>query len=519
MLEQLSACLPLLIGGPRDAPERQRSLRAAIDWSYELLDHEETRVFNGLAVFNGGIASEACTAICGSARSTLESLADKNLLVRDAGVPGRFLLLETIREYALDRLQRVGALDEMRRRHAEYFVALAEQAEPELRGPSQHEWLAHLDAEQGNIAVVFAWAADVGERDVPLRLGAALWRYWEARGSIGDARRQLEDALAVSPDRTLEARPAALFASGRMALRQGDLDHARAVFIEGRSLFAAAGEVGGVALCTAGLGWIAHVIGPVDQAVTLCREAVEVARESDEGWIVADALNNLGVALRSEGDLQGSREALEESLSLRRQIGDLEGVTAGLNGLALIAIAQDDFDSAEKLFGEAFAVSERRGDLFYVAAEDVVLAYLAFGRGDFIRATALSVSALESCRQHGYRQFSAYALETLAGVAAAEGRLRDAGRLLGAALALAEQIGRSPTPGRSGSARNDGVTYDWEARAVKLVLQRAARQLGRRAWDAALEEGRRLEFDDAHAFAAEWTALDEREADVAQHAP
>src|SRR6185295_17328618 len=154
-----------------------------------------------------------------------------------------------------------------------------------------------------------------------------------------------------------------------------------------------------------------------------------------------DALNNLGVALRSAHDLEGSEVALEESLAIRRRIGDLEGVTAGLNGLALNALAEDDFDRAEVLFREAFAVSERRGDLFYEAAKRIVFAYVAFGRGDYGRATVLSVLALDACRENGYQQFAAYALETLAGVAAAEGRPRHAARLLGAAIAISERIG------------------------------------------------------------------------------
>jgi predicted ATPase/DNA-binding SARP family transcriptional activator len=516
LLEQLESRLPVLVGGPRDAPERQRSLRAAIDWSYDLLDSTERRAFERLSVFSGGCTADAFAAVCEADASTLESLVERNLVVREpAGVP-RFWLLETIREYGLERLQDSGALDEVRRRHAEFFAAFAERAEPELRGPEQLGWLSRLDAEQSNISAAFAWALDAGQFDLPLRIGGCLWRYWEARGSISEARRRIDDALARSAGHASDARSAALFASGRMALRQGHLDHARTVFAEGRNLFEAADDKGGIALCTAALGWVAHVVGPADESVGLCQAAVELARESGEEWVIADALNNLGVALRTAGDLTGSRAALEESLALRRSIGDLEGITAGLNGLALIAIAEDDFDEAEKLFGEAFAISEKRDDLFYAAAKSVVFAYLAFGRGDLHGATTLSVRALETCRQNGYQQFMAYAFETLAGVAAAEGRLRQAGRLLGAAISIAERIGRAGELGgaTTGTTQRDGVTYDWEARAVKRVLQDAARKLGSGAWNAAIEEGRELEVDEAHAFAAEWAmSPDERRPD------
>jgi tetratricopeptide (TPR) repeat protein len=406
-------------------------------------------------------------------------------------------MLESLREYALERLRESGELEEIELRHATFFASLAERAEPALRGPDQLAWLGTLDAEQANLWSAFCRGLRMDRPELSLRIGAALWRYWEARGTITEARRRLDDALAATPGDS-KARAAALFASGRMALRQGALDHARDAFIEARRLFEAEDRRDGVALCTAGLGWITHVVGPYDEAVSLCTEAVELARTGAEDWILADALNNLGVALRSAHDLEGSEVALEESLAIRRRIGDLEGVTAGLNGLALNALAEDDFDQAEVLFREAFAVSESRGDLFYEAAKRIVFAYVAFGRGDYGRATVLSVLALDACRERGYQQFSAYALETLAGVAAAEGRLRQAARLLGSAVAISERIGRH-------GPRSNRVVYDWEARAVKQVLERARGELGPREWDTAVREGQRLEPDEALASAVEWT--------------
>ncbi|HET9673273.1 MAG TPA: BTAD domain-containing putative transcriptional regulator [Gaiellaceae bacterium] len=497
LLAQLDARLPVLVGGPCDSPERHRSLRATIDWSYDLLDLQERRLFAKLGVFTGGFTPEACAEICSARESKFESLVEKNLVLREGG---RYTTLETLREYALERLRDTGGLEAMQLRHAEFFVGLAERAEAELRGPAQLTWLTRLDVEQANIWSAFGRALDAGRADLSLRIGAALWRYWEARGVITEARRRLDDALGATAEGGFPSRAPALFASGRMALRQGDLDHAREVFTEGHALFRADERWDGVALCTAGLGWIMHVVGPFDEAVALCRNAVELARGHADEWVLGDALNNLGVALRTAHDLTGSRVALEESLAIRRRIGDLEGVTAALNGLALNALAEDDFDGAESLFGEAFAVSESRGDLFYAAAKSIVFAYVAFGRGDLSRATVLSVRALEACRERGYQQFAAYALETLAGVAAAEGRPRQAARLLGAAVSISERIGRGH--GRS----PNGVVYDWEARAVKEVLDRARRKLGADAWDVAVHEGRLLEADEALASAVEWTA-------------
>jgi predicted ATPase/DNA-binding SARP family transcriptional activator len=504
LLERLGAALPVLVDGPRDMPERQRSLRATLDWSYGLLTGPEARLFRGLSVFHGGFTRDACHAVCDGELSTLESLVEHHLVRREPA-EDRFSMLETIHEYALGKLIDCGEHVDARSTHADYFVALAERAEPALRGAEQVEWLSRLDAAQPNIWAAFGSGLEAGT-DTPLRFGAALWRYWEARGGIGEARQRLDEALARLPEAPSDVRARAFFASGRMALRQGDLDHASVAFEAGRSLFAEIGDSGGMALCTAGLGWVAHVVGPIEAAVEKCREAVELARSSGQAWIVADALNNLGVSLRSVGDLTGSREALEESLLLRRELGELEGVTAALNGLALVAMAEDEFNQAEQLFDEAFAISEERGDVFYVAAQDVVRAYLAFERGDLQRATAFCSRALASCTRYGYIQFSAYALETLAGVAAAEGRPGHAGRLLGSALAISDRL----SAGREGPGRHSGgVAYDWEARAVSRVLEAARREIGTSAWEAAVAEGRTLTVADALASAEEWTSVED----------
>jgi predicted ATPase/DNA-binding SARP family transcriptional activator len=496
LLGQLGARLPILVGGPRDVPERHRSLRRTIDWSYDLLDEDERRLFARLSVFAGGFTAEAAAAVCGGDRPTFDSLVENSLVVRERE---RYSLLETLREYGSERLRDDGTLDDVRLRHAEFFVTFAERAEPELRGLEQLPWLARLDAEQPNIWAAADWGLTTGRANLALRLGGALWRYWEARGSISQARRRLDEVLAAPEARDADARAAALFASGRMALRQGDLEHAASVFAEARSLFEGEGNLDGLALCMAGLGWVAHVVGPLDEAVVLCEEAVALARSSSEEWVLADALNNLGVALRSDRRLEESRQVLEESLTIRRRIGDLEGVTASLNGLALIALADDDFDDADRLFSEAFVVSEQRGDLFYAAAKDIVFAYLAFGRGDLARSTRLAVDALESCRQNGYQQFAAYALETLAGVAAAEGRLRHAARVLGAAVVISERVAGER------ARRSQMVAYDWEARAVKQALEQARNELGADAWEAAMTEGRQLAIEEALAYVAEWT--------------
>jgi predicted ATPase/class 3 adenylate cyclase len=510
MLRRLDRSLKLLTGGRRDADERHRTLQTTIEWSYDLLVRPERELFARLSVFVDGCRIEAAEQVGDpdgapgtDILDALDSLVEKNLLRQRMDPDGepRYWMFETIREYALGCLAESGERDDACKRQAEFFSDLAEQAEPELRARGQLEWLARLDAEQGNLWAAFGWALNAGEFELALRLGSALWRYWEARPSIAEARIRLDEALAESVGQTLESRPKALFASGRIALRQGDLKHARIAFAEGQVLFEATGVKGGMALCIAGLSWIAHVSGSVGEAVTLARKAVRLARASGEEWIIADALNNLGVALRARGDLRGAQRALEESLALRREIGDLEGVTAALSSVALIALAEGDDARADDLFRQAFAISERRGDVFYGVARDVVFGYLAFCRGELARARKLCLRALSLCGKRGYQQFAAYALETLAGVAAAEGRFRQAGRLFGAAVTTSERI-----RGALDEARTTAVGYEWEARAVTRVLDRARHELGSQAWDAAVAEGRGLDAGEALAHASAWTA-------------
>jgi predicted ATPase/DNA-binding SARP family transcriptional activator len=493
LLARMGRRLQLLVGGPRDAPARHRTLRAAIEWSHDLLAAREQRLFARLAVFSGGFTLDAAEAVCGATVEQIAGLRDNGLVSRVGD--DRYGMLETIRELADERLVRSGELAELREKHADYFVALAEDADPALRGPDQLAWLSLLDAEHANVWAALDWAFAAGRPEIPLRVGAALWRYSEARRSIAQARRYLDRALVEGTGAPADVRGRAYFASARLALRQGDLEHARTAFASGEELFRALDDAGGMALCVAGRGWIVHSIGSSGEAVRVCREAVALARSSGEHWIVGDALNNLGVALRTKGDHAGSRAALDESLAIRRAIGDLEGITAGLNGLALLAVASDEIDEAEALFREAFSVSEGRRDLFYDAARDVVLAYVAFARGDVGEAETLSLRALESSRRHGYLQFTAYALELLAGIAAADGRPDDAALLVGCALATAERLGRrSPRDPRPSSP---GVRYDWDARAVKCVLADARREVGVASWKAAVENGRSLGPDEA----------------------
>ena len=268
MLQRLTSRLKLLTGGARDLPERQRTLRATIEWSFALLDQGEQLLFARLAVFSGGRTLEAIEAICDSegdlgveAFDGISSLLDKSLLRQEEGPDGepRFVMLETVHEFTREKLQGSGEAEEIRRAHAEYFLILAEEADPELRGPHQLEWLERLEAEHENMRAALSWASERKEVEVALRLGGALGWFWSMRGYQSEGRRWLEEALAMDGRVSSEVRAMALAGAGWLAENQGDLDRAKEASEEGLELLAnAEREASETKLrLLACLGWVA----------------------------------------------------------------------------------------------------------------------------------------------------------------------------------------------------------------------------------------------------------------------
>jgi len=245
MLQRLGSRLKLLTGGARDLPERQRTLRATIEWSHALLNEGEQVLFGRLAVFSGGRTLEAIEAICDAegdlpveAFEGVSSLLDKSLLRQEEGPGGqpRFVMLETIHEFAREKLGESAEAEQIKRVHAQYFLTLAEEAYPELKGSHQLEWLERLEAEHDNMRAALSWALERKEEEVSLRLGGALWWFWSVRGYYSEGRRWLEEALAIDGHVSPEVRAMALAGAGALASEQGDLDRAQEAYEEGLEL-------------------------------------------------------------------------------------------------------------------------------------------------------------------------------------------------------------------------------------------------------------------------------------------
>ncbi|MGN6699971.1 MAG: ATP-binding protein, partial [Thermomicrobiales bacterium] len=333
LLARLERRLALLTGGGADLPARQQTLRGTLDWSYLLLGPDDQALFARLAVFVGDWTLEAAEAVCGDSGGRaldvltgLESLVSKNLVQHSAGVDSapRLRLLETIREYALERLAASGAQDEaseLFRRHAVYYLALAE-TEPAVRGPAWGAWLARLDQEYDNVRAALGWALDAGETALLLRFGVALRRFWHARGEVSQGRRWLAAALAGDDVPAAELRARAIHTLANLAHYQGDYQQAQALYAESLRLRRAIGDQSGI----------------------------------------AGSLASLAEVHQNQGNYAGTRALHEEALAIWRALGDVRGIGGSLAELGTLACRQGEFPRAAALLEEGLALARRAGD-------------------------------------------------------------------------------------------------------------------------------------------------------------
>jgi len=394
ILDRLERRLPLLTGGARDAPERQRTLRATIEWSYDLLTDEERSLFARLAVFRGGCTLDAADEVVGASLDLIQSLVDKSLL-RHA--EERFWMLETIREYAAERLEIEGDRDGLRQRHADYFLRLAEEAEPHLTGSQQAPWLERLEAEHDNFRLSLDSLRSADRGDEELRLVGALMRFWYVRGFLREGISRLEDALAAHDDQS-QPRLKALFGAGLLAHRLGEYQRAAELGQERLELARQLGDAESVASSMIALGLAADGLGDHERAAAAWVESAELARAGGYTWFLAVAIGNLSELAREQGDYARARAQTEESLGLFRQLGDERKIVESLVRLGIVASREGRSEEAEMLLRESLEYAQARIDkeLAIWCLEE--LAALALSKGHMERAAGL-VGAIERLRQ------------------------------------------------------------------------------------------------------------------------
>jgi non-specific serine/threonine protein kinase len=470
--------LQLLADGPRDLPGRQQTLRAALAWSYELLTADQRALFRRLGVFAGGCTLEAAMAVAAAAPSPeplapsamtadpepeargpepavedgLAALLGDSLLRMEVDPSGeaRYRMLETLREYALERLTAAGESDETRRRHADYFMRLAETAQPQLQtGGQQTVWLGRLDAEHENLRAALAWASGAeGGAETALRLGGALFRFWSLRGYLSEGRHWLDRVVAAGAGAPAPARKKALNAAGLMARLQGDHERAAALHQQCLGLARQQGDPRSIAVSLHNLALVEkHGRADYAKARALYEESLAIWRELGDAWGISGTLNNLGGVAILTGEYADAETALEESLSLCRAIDDVEGIAHALGYLGMAALRQGDAGRAMALVGESLTHYATLGD----------------------------------------RQGVAQCLADLAAVAAARDRSERAARLLGAAASLREAIALPPDPA--------------DRPALEATVAGTRMALGEAGFAAAWEAGRALSLDEAVAEA------------------
>jgi non-specific serine/threonine protein kinase len=395
--ERLEHALPLLTTGARDAPARQRTLREAIAWSYDLLTLHEQKTLRQLAVFGGGWTLEAAEAVAdsgdrGAILETTAALLDDNLLQRErGGGEPRFTMLETIREFAQERLIASGKESAIRQRHADFFVAFAETAAPHLEQATQIDWIPRLEAEHANMRVAVAWLAAHGRSVNVLRIGAALWTFW-FDWHPSEGRAWLEAALAADDEAAL-IRAAALHGAGNLARQTGDPRRGRAHHEEELALRRALGDETGIGKTLLPLGFEAYELDDLARAETLLTESAARLSRSGDTWAYGIALAGLGSVAEVRGDYDRARQHLDASLAIHRARGDQNQIGDTLGSLGWLARAIREYDQAWALFQESLEIDRTLSGGWQIRAGLEALADVAIARGDVLAADDLLAEA------------------------------------------------------------------------------------------------------------------------------
>ena len=456
MLTRLASRLQLLTGGSRDLPQRQQTLRAAIDWSYDLLDAAEQKLFRRLSVFVGGCTLEGAEAVCDTKGDLdldlldgMASMVDKSLVqqVEPARGESRFAMLETIREYALEKLEASGEEALTKRAHAAYCLVLAEEEATEQSGAEGSEWLERFASEHDNFRAALEWLTETGDAEWGLRLGTALFRYWEIREYLAEGRdrlgRLLKLAGAAAPTKL---RMRALFAAGVLAGEQGDYASAEALINESQDIARELGDKTGIAVSLNALAVFARDRGDAATAHILFEASLGLWRELGDEKAVARALSNLANVLKLQGDYDRSRTLYAECLAIFRGLGDRTGVAWSLNYEGDVAHDQGDCAGAQALYEQGLVIFRELGDRWGIAGTLADLGSLAREQRNYPRGHSLYRESIKIFQELEHKRGIARLLECFACSAAAQLQAERSLRLAGAAAALRQNIGAPLTP-------------------------------------------------------------------------
>jgi predicted ATPase/DNA-binding CsgD family transcriptional regulator len=501
MLPRMANRLNLLTGGARDLPTRLQTMRNAIAWSYDLLTPDEQVLFRRLSVFVRGFTLEAAEEVASGGDEApatdvldgIASLVDHSLFRQVEGLDGqpRFLMLETIREFATEQLGLSFEEDVFRARHAHHYARLAEDAEHGLVGPGQGPWLKRLEAEHDNFRAALAWTIEREPGPSAQRFAGALLRFWDIRGYLSEGRSWLERALATTPDKPDADRARALLSAATLARRQGDYKHATELYQESLEAWRTLDNRSGIASALNNLGVIAHEQADYPRANELYGEALEIFREEGDHQRLAATLTNLGIVARRQGDFDRAMALYEESLGIWRELGDRLRVALNLNNLGVLAFTKGDLPRAVSLYEEALPVYRELDDRGGIALTLNNLAEAVRDQGDLSRATEFYEESLALRAEQGDRAGIAECLAGVASVAARAGLNDRAVRLFAAADTLRTEIGVPLPPG--------------DREKIEKTLTSLRAQLNATTFNAAWNAGRHMSTNEAIALVEQGT--------------
>ncbi|HVU10317.1 MAG TPA: tetratricopeptide repeat protein [Phototrophicaceae bacterium] len=527
LLARLTNRLAVLTGGAQDLPMRQRTLRGALEWSYDLLQPDERLLFRRLGVFVGEWTIDAAEQICNleghlQIVDGLETLLNHSLLQSREGVHGesRLTMLELMREYSLEQLSQSDELEMLQRRHAQFYLALAEAAENELSGADQQVWIERLEQEHDNLRLTLQWSLE-HEPLIALKMSGALWYFWFTRGYFSEGRMWLGQAIAGTDPDTADIKllSKAMHGAGTLAYQQGDypaaeeilgnalrlrravndlhgiastlnnlgnlahdrsnLDQAEAYYRESLDLRRQVGNKRGIASALNNLGNIALYRGNYADASALYEESLAIHRSMNEKGGIAVALNNVGIVALKLGDYARAIRVQEESLAIKRELGDEDGASFSLADLGEVALYQGDFARAEALFNESLAIRRAIGNQWGIGTALSNLGINALHRGDYGRASALLQESLTIQRTLGDRWGIAIALNNLGHVALAHGDIDQAQTLYTEALTLSSEIGDKPGIATSLIALADAASAQEQEWIAGRLLSASTRWIDR----------------------------------------
>ena len=454
--DRLQRRLHILTGGARDLPARQQQMRNAIAWSYELLPIQEQALLRQLAIFAGSWTLDAAEAVCatgvlgGDVLDSMRALVEGSLVVPVEVAPDepRYRMLDTIREFGLEKVADTGELATVQRRHALYYVRMAEQAEPALQDRNQTVWYPLLEREHDNLRAALGWLLHSDEPELALRLAGAVWRFWHRHGDIREGRQWLEDALTRGERMSGSVRAKALW----------------------------------------GASWLAYHLGDYEQGRAWSRGHLTLARALDDPLTIRNALTGVGIGALAERRYDDALVALQEALDVCAPLrNSWHHATSCLN-LGAAALVVGDLDRAYALFAEAETLYQRRGDAVFSARAAQHRGYVFLQRGDYIQAARIFTRTLEELATLGETSGAADGLEAVAATCAARGNPYESAVLHEAAATLREHIGVAALP------HIRAVWWPYLAQAIETI--------GPERWANAQMEGAKLSLTAAGARAA-----------------